>query len=262
MIRPKKSLGQNFLRDENIANAIVNSLDCQSGDTIIEIGPGTGALTSRLAALPVTLVAVELDPRAVEELRRLLPPRAFPSMTIISEDILKCNFGTLLQHGTSLRGKIVGNIPYYITSDILFRIFENASLLERAVIMMQREVAERLVAGIRTKEYGILSVAAALATKPKKLFNVAPTCFSPQPNVESAVVQFDCTERLAPPERFAPLMKLVRAAFSQRRKVLANAMKTYCASIGKTLPPHRARQRAEELSPQEFIDLYDALHTT
>lgn len=261
MIRPKKSLGQNFLRDDNIANAIVNALDAQSGDTIIEIGPGTGALTSRLAALPVALIAVELDPRAVEELRRLFPHQAFPNVTIVAEDILKCNFTALLrQHGAS-RAKIVGNIPYYITSDILFRIFENAPLFERAVIMMQREVAERLVAHTRTKEYGILSVATAFATKPKKLFNVPPTCFFPVPNVESAVVQFDCTERLVQPERFALLMKLVRAAFSQRRKVLSNAMKTYCASINKSLPPARARQRAEELSPQEFIELYDELHT-
>ena len=258
MIRAKKSLGQNFLRDANIADAIVRSLECAEGDTILEIGPGTGALTLRLAKLPAKTIAVELDPRAVAELRAALPARQFPNVTILEADFLRCDLAALL--GSGARGTIVGNIPYYITSDILFRIFEHSPLLNRAVIMMQREVAERLVAKIRTKEYGILTVAAAFTAKPKKLFTVPPSCFVPQPNVESAVVSFDCADRLLAPERFARVMKLVRAAFSQRRKVLANAMKTYCASTHIALPCEYARRRAEELTPQEFITLYDELH--
>ncbi len=259
MILPKKSLGQNFLRDANIAEAIIRSLECKAGDNVIEIGPGTGALTSRLAQLPINLTAIEIDARAIAGLHTLFPAKEFPNTAIYEGDFLNFNIAGLFS--SNARGKIVGNIPYYITADILFRIFEHAELLDRAVIMMQREVADRITARPRTKEYGILTVAAAFATQPLSLFIVSPHCFYPPPKVKSAVVLFDCTRQLLQPERFQSVMKLVRAAFSQRRKVLGNALKSYCVASHTILPPSVARCRAEELTPQDFIDLYEELHS-
>lgn len=258
MIRPKKSLGQNFLRDDNIAAAIVRSLECAEGDSVIEIGPGAGALTTRLAQLPIHLTAIEIDRRAVAELRALFPASTFPNTAICEGDFLQ--FDIQAQLISCSRGKIIGNIPYYITADILFRIFENAHTIDRAVIMMQREVAERITAQPRTKEYGILSVAAAFASAPRKLFTVSPSCFYPKPKVESAVVLFDCTRGALAPERFKPIMSLVRAAFGQRRKVLGNALKAYCNAAHAILPDEYARRRAEELTPTEFVNLYEQMH--
>ncbi|GAB1430145.1 16S rRNA (adenine(1518)-N(6)/adenine(1519)-N(6)) -dimethyltransferase RsmA [Ignavibacteria bacterium] len=258
MIRPKKSLGQNFLRDDNIAAAIVRALECNEGDAIVEIGPGTGALTNLIAKLPVNLTAIELDRRAITELRVLFPSSTFPNVAICEGDFLQFDIQAL--SASDSRCKIIGNIPYYITADILFRIFENVPAIDRAVIMMQREVAERITAQPRTKEYGILSVAAAFSSRPRKLFNVSPSCFYPKPKVESSVVLFDCSQQLLASERFKPVMSLVRAAFGQRRKVLGNALKAYCNAVRTELPIEYARRRAEELTPTEFVNLYEQMH--
>lgn len=216
-IRPKKSLGQHFLTDQNIIEKIASSVMAEDGHRVIEIGPGTGALTEALLDRFVDVHAVELDQRAIKVLEE-----KYPQLPVHHQDVLKVDWSEL-----SIGKKkthVVGNLPYYITSQILFALLESRGVLADAILMMQKEVAERLVSDIRTKEYGILSVQTQLMSSPEILFPVSRHCFSPPPNVESAVVRltFDkaklsCTD--------AHLKTVVRTAFNQRRKKLSNALK-------------------------------------
>lgn len=216
-IRPKKSLGQHFLRDENIINKIVDAIPAQKDDRVIEIGAGTGALTRVLSDQFSNLMAVEIDERAVEILEQ-----RFEDVEIYQKDVLDMDWEDL-SIGKS-KTHIVGNLPYYITSQILFSLLEYRSVLADAILMMQKEVAERLIADIRTKDYGILSVQTQLMSTPEILFPVSRHCFDPQPNVDSAMVKltFDkgklnCSDK--------NLKTVVRTAFNQRRKKLSNALK-------------------------------------
>ncbi|GAA5522108.1 16S rRNA (adenine(1518)-N(6)/adenine(1519)-N(6))-dimethyltransferase RsmA [Aliifodinibius salicampi] len=216
-IRPKKSLGQHFLKDENIINKIVDAIPAQKGDRVIEVGAGTGALTRVLSDRFSDLLAVELDERAVEVLQQ-----RFKDVEIYQQNVLDLDWEDI-SVGKS-KTHVVGNLPYYITSQILFSLLENRSVLAGAILMMQKEVAERLIADIRTKDYGILSVQTQLMSTPEILFPVSRNCFNPQPNVDSAMVKltFDkgklnCSDK--------NLKTVVRTAFNQRRKKLSNALK-------------------------------------
>lgn len=280
-IAPRKDLGQNFLRDPNIARNIVRALDVQAGDAVLEIGPGEGALTALLLATSARrLVVVEYDARAVELLtKRFQADIVSERLRIIHSDVLAVRLDEVFLHRNESVGaaplKIVGNIPYYITSDILFWAFDEwARLLisnnatsapHKTVIMMQKEVAQRIAAKPRTKDYGILSVASQLVSEPKLLFQVSPHCFFPQPNVTSAVVEFSMKSNRDAAEAYRAVHPLVRTAFNQRRKVLSNALSSVLQK--ERLPDilHAAeerkilyfRQRAEELTPQDFVRLYD-----
>lgn len=216
-IRPKKSLGQHFLTDQNIIEKIAESIPAVEGHRVIEIGPGTGALTEALLERFEDVHAVELDQRAIKILKE-----KFPSLPVHHRDVLDVDWEEL-SIGKS-KTHVVGNLPYYITSQILFALLESREQLADALLMMQKEVAERLVSDIRTKDYGILSVQTQLMSTPEILFPVSRHCFKPPPNVESAVVKltFDrkeltCTD--------AHLKTVVRTAFNQRRKKLSNALK-------------------------------------
>lgn len=217
MLRPKKSLGQHFLTNENIIYKIADAVEISAGDRLIEIGPGTGALTAALLTKDVDLHAFEIDRRAIELLKD-----NFPKLQVHHQDILKINW-----EGWSA-GKqktvVVGNLPYNITSPILFSLLEARHVLKSAVLMMQKEVAERLVANISTKDYGILSVQTQLMSSPEILFPVSRHCFSPKPNVESAVVRLTFDKGLLACSDIH-LKSVVRTAFNQRRKKLSNALK-------------------------------------
>lgn len=216
-IRPKKSLGQHFLTDQNIIGKIASSIMAEEGHRVIEIGPGTGALTEVLLQEYNDVHAVELDQRAIAVLED-----KYPELPIHHEDVLKVDWNELTIGKEKTH--VVGNLPYYITSQILFALLKSRELLADAILMMQKEVAERLVSDIRTKDFGILSVQTQLMSSPEILFPVSRHCFHPQPNVESAVVrlnfnkgQLQCTD--------AHLKTVVRTAFNQRRKKLSNALK-------------------------------------
>lgn len=217
MIRPKKSLGQHFLSDGNIIHKIVASIPAQDGDRVIEIGPGTGALTKELLEAFDDVQVVEIDRRAIEILEE-----EYPDLPIYHQDVLKVDWNQLSKGKRQTH--IVGNLPYYITSQILFALLESREVLADAILMMQKEVAERLVSGIRTKDYGILSVQTQLMSTPEILFPVSRHCFNPPPNVESAVVKltFDRGALACSDEH---LKTVVRTAFNQRRKKLSNALK-------------------------------------
>lgn len=217
MIRPKKSLGQHFLTDRNIIEKIAESVPAGAEHRVIEIGPGTGALTEALLERFEDVHAVELDQRAIEVLQKKYSELAVHHRDVLKTDWQELSIGKAKTH-------VVGNLPYYITSQILFALLEVRDLLADAVLMMQKEVAERLVSDIRTKDYGILSVQTQLLGSPEILFPVSRHCFNPPPNVDSAMVKITFDKgALACSDRH--LKTVVRTAFNQRRKKLSNALK-------------------------------------
>ncbi len=246
-------LGQHFLVDDNIARKIAATLGEATDDVVVEIGAGEGALTRHLIERAGTVYALELDDRSIARLREVFGDR----LRIIHGDALKVDLSAIAsEHGRRIR--IVGNIPYRITSPLLFHLFDHARAVRDAVIMMQREVADRLVAVPRTKAYGVLSVATQFHCAVQRLFTVPPSCFLPPPKVHSAVVRFTFPEvatHAVAPQQF---QRVVRAAFGKRRKTLANALKDLIGD-GPSLAALAARidltRRAEELTVAEFVTL-------
>jgi 16S rRNA (adenine1518-N6/adenine1519-N6)-dimethyltransferase len=219
MLAPKKSLGQNFLRDENVARNIVESLELHSDDVVLEIGPGQGALTKYLCSRAKEILAVELDERAIGVLRETLGE----SVRLIHADVLKVSLASL-SHEYKARLRVVGNIPYNITSDILFWLFDGCDAVRDATLMVQQEVARRFVAQTGTKEYGILSIFSQYYSTPEFLFKVSRNSFFPRPNVDSAVVRFHLRSQL--PSCNRELFKaVVRGTFGKRRKTLRNGLR-------------------------------------
>lgn len=245
-IRPKKSLGQHFLTDDNIIEKIADAVPAKEGDRIVEIGPGTGALTEALVERYEDVVAVELDQRAIEVLEEKFEDLEIHHENVLEADWEKYSIGKEKTH-------VVGNLPYYITSQILFSLLENRAFLSDALLMMQKEVAERLVADISTKDYGILSVQTQLMCTPEILFPVSRHCFKPQPNVDSSMVKLtfdkgplDCSDE--------NLKTVVRTAFNQRRKKLSNALKPI-VSKDKLPDGFDFDKRAEAWVPSEYEKL-------
>lgn len=262
-IHAKRSLGQNFLTDKNKALQIAGLMEAKAGDTILEIGPGCGDLTEYLLQTKANVHAIELDERAIETLHDAFD--TIPTFSLEHGDFLQFNLREYAHsYVRNLDGqqlptlKVAGNIPYYITSDILFALFEQADVLERAVIMMQKEVAERICAKPRTKEYGILSIAAHCVSEPKIVLKVPSGCFTPRPTVDSCVVMFNFSKRTFSMKEYAMVHPLVRMAFGQRRKMLSNALQGYLSKLEGPLPDDLQAlmtKRAEELIPEQFLSL-------
>ena len=254
MLTPKKSLGQNFLRDPNTIRKIADAVQAPASAPVVEIGPGTGALTAELLARYPQLVALEVDERAVAHLEKTLP-----ALDVRHADVLDADWQAL---ATELGGAlyVAGNLPYYITSPILFSLVDARAHVREAVVMMQLEVAERLVALPRTKAYGILSVVFQRYADIKLLFRVPPTVFYPQPDVTSAVVRLHFRPDAPPPSPAEDhFRQVVRAAFNQRRKTLHNSLSAWTRAQGKVLPEEWAKRRAEELTPDGFFTLSEYL---
>jgi len=251
--RPKKSLGQNYLHDENICRNIVSAFKIKKDDLVVEIGAGKGALTKYLVSLTNNLAAIELD----ENNCRILG-ETFPELKVINEDVLKADFhGILGLFGKRKnRLRIIGNIPYNITTPILFNLIESRQVIIDSQLMMQEEVAQRLTAKPNTKDYGILSVFTQVYTKPKLLFRVSKNCFYPKPKVDSRVVNFEFTDELISKvsnEDF--FRKFVRGAFGTRRKTLRNSLKNININVNELKIDFDFTRRAENLSVIEFIEL-------
>ena len=253
-IRPKQSLSQNFLKDRKVIQRIISSFDeihkKSAESQVVEVGPGLGALTDDLLKLYPGLHTIELDQRAVEFLRT-----SYPNLSVMHGDVLKVNWDEMTSDfGMPL--SIIGNLPYNIVSQILFSLFEAPpGTIDFALVMMQKEVAERIVSRIRKKSYGILSIVGQLYSEPEILFDVPGTAFYPKPDVTSCIVMFKMkTHPDFDPTDIAvaaSLRRIVRAAFSQRRKVLRNSL----AGVCPTLPDSWQSKRAEELSPSDFLML-------
>lgn len=250
MIIPRKSLGQNFLRDKNISRKIVEALHIQPGETIVEIGPGEGALTELLVGKAEHLKVIEIDARAIE----LLRDRFGPSLHIVHDDVLHVRLTSVLSE-PGVKARILGNIPYNITSEVLFWLIDQRAAVVDATLMVQREVAQRLVARPGTKEYGILSVMTQLYLPPRLLFRVSAGSFFPRPAVESAVVRLDAS--MPVPEHPGDLLRvLVRGTFGKRRKTLFNGLRSlgFQESDLEHCPLDLVR-RPDELSVEEFLQL-------
>ncbi len=247
--KTKKSLGQHFLTDNNIIHKIIASINAKQQDRIIEIGPGTGALTKYLAAKYVDVHVIELDSRAVEVLENDLT-----GITIHQKDVLKVDWNELV--AADKPNFVLGNLPYYITSPILFSILDSRDKFEEAILMMQKEVAERLVAAPNNKQYGILSVQTQLMATPEILFDVSPNSFNPPPKVMSSVVRLTF-DKIRGNYSDKTLKKVVRTAFNQRRKKLSNALK----SILHDYKPEgfNLDERAENWPPEIYAKLAELL---
>jgi len=258
-VRSKKHLGQHFLVDQNVIGKIVDAVAAPPDARVVEIGPGMGALTGLLLERYSDLTVVEVDDEAVAHLRE-----HFPALDIRHEDVLGVDWDEIGRgdpagrpHGSGLY--IVGNLPYYITSPILFGLLDARQHLRRAVLMMQKEVAERIVAEPGSKAYGILSVQTQLLARPRMLFSVSRHVFRPKPNVESAVISLDFDTAGELGFDVIQMRRIVRTAFGQRRKMLRKSLAGLCVELNTSIPDEFATRRPEALSPEEFVKLTNML---
>jgi 16S rRNA (adenine1518-N6/adenine1519-N6)-dimethyltransferase len=268
----KPKLGQNFLSDLGAAERIIDALGDIGQKLVVEIGPGQGALTKTLAKRAGRLIAIELDRLLATELRYTYS--RFPNVEILEGDILKIDFRTVLHRTIGplndlrplkpSRASVIGNLPYYITSDILLRLFEFHDQFDAIVIMVQREVADRIAATPGSRDYGLLSATAQLYCRVDNLFTLLPNAFSPPPRVHSSVLRLTVQPRFkelnVEAKTFIPFLK---TAFAMKRKTLVNNLKPLYSSaqIKAALEETgiRSDARAEAMSLEEMARLFHEL---
>ncbi len=244
-VRAKKHLGQHFLNDKSIANRIVDSLTWEDYNQVLEIGPGMGVLTKFLIEAKQNISVVEIDHESVEFLQK-----NYPELTVYSEDFLKMD---LNRHFNQEPICILGNFPYNISTQIVFKIIENRNQIPEMVGMFQKEVAERICSKEGSKVYGILSVLTQAYYTTEYLFTVSEQVFTPPPKVKSGVMRMRRhTEKLEVDEKL--FFNVVKLAFNQRRKTLRNALKSILPS-GTDFEDKVFQLRAEQLSVDGFIEL-------
>jgi len=247
-VRPKKHLGQHFLKDLNIAEKIAGGLTAENQHAILEIGPGTGVLTNFLTAKGFDeIILIEIDPESIAYLRDHF---ATEQLRIIEGDFLKIDLKKITKQNVS----IIGNFPYYISSQIFFKVLEHREQIPEVVCMIQKEVADRICARHGNKTYGILSVLLGAFYETEMLFKVPPGVFHPPPKVDSAVIRLQRKDTLNIGCDESLFRKIVKQGFQNRRKTLRNALKPIF------LPEELTKleifsNRAEQLSIQDFIDL-------
>ncbi len=265
----QKKFGQNFLINEGIIEDIIEAADITKDDCVLEIGPGIGTLTQYIAEAAGEVVCVEID-------RMLMPILAdtlseYDNVSVINNDILKVNIKEVIgEKNKGRRVKVVANLPYYITTPIIMKLLEDEEGIESITVMIQKEVADRMEEGPGSKDYGALSLAVQYYSEPKVVTKVPPSCFIPQPGVDSAVINL---KRYSEPPVQADNVKLmfglIRAAFNQRRKTLMNGL-THDQSLGlskekvsKALEEMGLSQtvRGEALSLEEFARLSNILNS-
>lgn len=246
----KKRFGQNFLIDPNILRKITRTIAPQPDDIIVEIGPGKGALTKYLAEAGAAVYAVEIDADLIPGLEQKFAD--YPNVNIIHQDALKFDYGSVVNFNKKLR--IVGNIPYNISSPLLFRMFEYHAVISDIYFLVQREVARRICAKPNSKEYGILAVITQFYGDPKMAFEVSPKVFRPIPEVTSGLLSLRLKILSDDPEFIGNFHRTVRTAFAKRRKILRNTLAEVIPRSSGTSPLDLSR-RAESLTVSEFIAL-------
>lgn len=259
-MKQKPKLGQNFLIDPAACVAIADALGDVSHATVVEIGPGAGAITRILAQRAKRLIAIELDRDLAARLRA-----EFPTVEVIEADVLTVDLGALRTEDEKLR--VVGNLPYYITSPILLHLFEYSSSIATAVVMMQREVADRVIAAPGSRDYGLLSATAQLYARIERILTLPPTAFMPPPEVHSTVLRLALHPRFAElgvqPDIFLPFL---RQCFAQKRKTLSKNLRTAGFSVAQIadalkkseIPP---AARAEEIDLNRMAALWKTLQS-
>jgi len=253
--RPLKRFGQNYLTDHNTILKIVGIFNPQKDDSIIEIGPGRGALTKELSTKSDKLTAIEIDDRVINSLST-----QFPNVKFINQDFLKIDFNQLDLDKTN---RVIGNIPYNITSPILFKLIESRELFSDVLIMVQYEVAKRMVSQPNTKDYGILGVILNYFATVSLEFKISPNVFKPKPKVDSAIVtlKFDKKKNEHLDDKF--FISVVKAAFGNRRKTLKNSLNnSIFVDYNLDEINFDFSRRAETLSIDEFIFLSSELQKT
>lgn len=263
----QKKYGQNFLIDGGVLDRILRAAQITKEDCVLEIGPGIGTMTQCLAERAREVLAVEIDKNLIPILEETLS--AYSNVAIIQGDILKVDIHGLIEEKNAGRPiKVVANLPYYITTPIIMGLFEGHVPLESIIIMVQKEVADRMQAGPGTKDYGALSLAVQYYAKPEIVANVPPNCFLPRPSVGSAVIRL--ARYGTPPVRVeneGKMFALIRASFNQRRKTLANSLGN---APGLSIPKERTMQvldemglsptiRGEALTLEQFAELSNLL---
>jgi 16S rRNA (adenine1518-N6/adenine1519-N6)-dimethyltransferase len=254
-IKPLKRFGQNYLRDKNILTKIIGEIDPKSDDIIIEIGPGMGALTKGLLGKAKKVIGIEIDKRVIENLSA-----ENPGLELINDDFLKLDFNMFCSDPLK-KLRITGNIPYNITSPIIFKMIENHYSISDAVFMIQHEVAKRITSGKGTKDYGILSVIIKYFADVKYCFKVSPGAFYPKPKVDSAVIHIFFKEKSRNEAYEKLFIKVVKSAFGNRRKTLKNSLNNSIFGDfnfeGCNIDFSR---RAEEFELNDFIRLTDFIY--
>lgn len=261
-IKLTKSLGQNFLTDDTVVRRIVDTAEITKDDLVMEIGPGIGSMTGELASRAGQVIAVEIDKYLIPALKDNL--KEFSNLEIINQDIMKVNVREITDSGHNMRMKVVANLPYYITTPIIMKLLEEENDIELMVFMVQKEVAQRMVAKPGGKDYGALSVAVQYYAQPEMVFDVPPHCFVPQPEVDSTIIKLK--KNTTPPVSLKDkdmFFKVVKASFGQRRKTLLNAL-TNSGGFNKSKEEIREilinlnineNARGETLSIEQFASL-------
>ncbi len=226
-LRLTKSLGQNFLNDDGVVKKIVDAADIDAQTMVIEVGPGIGSMTRELAKRAAGVVAIEIDKHLIPALNDNLSE--YTNIDIINQDVMKADIDSIIseykEKYNASSVKVVANLPYYITTPIIMRFLEEIIGIDAMVFMVQKEVAQRMVSGPGTKEYGALSVAVQFYSKPAIIFDVPPHCFIPQPEVHSTIIRLDILkEPSVKVDNKDNYFKVVKASFGQRRKTLVNGL--------------------------------------
>jgi len=267
-VLPRKRLGQSFLEDNNVMSKIVDAADIKDNDTVVEIGAGLGVMTELLALQARKVIAIDIDPRMINILQERFKDR--PKVSVIERDVLSYDFSSSLDGDARGKIKIVGNIPYNISTQILFRLVEFRHQISSMVLLFQKEVADRITASPGGKDYGIPSVIVSMYAHVSREMNVPASCFYPQPTVTSSLIKIVMREK--PPiepvdDEF--FVRIVKVAFSKRRKTILNNLRS------ADLPGYSeeklnlllkeididGRRRGETLSIAEFVRLSNALLT-
>lgn len=248
----KRSLGQNFLVDQGVVKRILDSFDAKKADSVLEIGPGRGALTEGLVKTAGKVIVIEFDTRLAESLRERF--RDVDSFSVFEVDVLEVEFRDLSPH-ESIR--LISNLPYNISTAVLQRLFNYRDLFSDCVLMFQREVAERITAKPGTKDRGYLSVLTEAYFDVVSLFDVSPKAFLPPPKVWSSVVRLTPTKTIV--EQPVEFSKLVAAGFAQKRKTIANNLKSYSPTYATALEQSEIdpSRRAETLTLEEWLRLHE-----
>ncbi len=249
-VLPLKRFGQNYLKDQNIVRKIISEIDPKENDLIIEIGPGQGAITNLLLESKANLTAVEIDKRVIEDLQN-----QYTNLNLIQSDFLKLDLNKFI-NSPQQKLRIVGNIPYNITSPILFKLFENNLIIQDAVFMVQYEVAKRMTAQMGSKDYGILSTLLEYFGNTKLAFKVSPNVFYPKPNVDSAVVHIYFNYKRDNSNFNNMFKSIVKSSFGNRRKTLKNSLSNgIFADVNFSGCGIDLSLRAEQLKVDDFIKL-------
>lgn len=265
MIKAKKSLGQNFLKDESVVKRIIESAQISSGDVVIEIGPGKGVMTEQLAVFAKKVIAIEIDDRLIPILQEKF--RDFPNVEVVHGDILNINLPKLIEDADIKDSgyKVVANIPYYITGPIVRLLLETKYPAKEIILMVQKEVAERIAA--KPGEMSILAVAVQYYAQAEMLFEVSKKSFDPQPKIDSAIIKIVTSfqSEVVGKEESKKFFRIVKAGFSAKRKTLvnnlANSLHLEKAEVERTLEDNgfSKNTRAQELSVADWKILTNVL---